>query len=519
MVIQEEYYFWKLAAHFMIQHGFDLIQVDEKNRELWLEKVQGRHTHIIRLYHHTFDWANHLKRDIAFVIERVKRIKRMLVGKNITIHNVYIATFPPVDSWEQLKNNVQVKDQKNFLIKSYYLDEENRQKESDRLFHNMNLDEPVIPVPLDEGELESQIQYLKQQMIFKHEQHKREAASIFNHGKPLVTYVLLAINILLFLVMENTGGSTNSLNLIQWGAKYNPYILEGEWWRIFSSMFLHIGFLHIFMNMLALYYLGNAVERMYGSIKFSIIYLLAGLFGGLASFATNASVAAGASGALFGLFGALLFFGVMNRKLFFRTMGKNLLFIIGLNIILGISVPQIDNGAHMGGLVGGFIASAIIQLPKNKTPVIQGTSLLVYTGMIGILLYYGVHQTFVQYDARTHGVIANEYINQEQYDQAIDITTFVLNKNPSEAEILYFFRSLAYIKDNSINPAINDLNKAVQLKPSFHEAHYNLAILYKEREQDDLAYDHAKRAVELNPGSGQYQDLLEELSIERNLLP
>src|SRR5690625_7775775 len=96
------------------------------------------------------------------------------------------------------------------------------------------------------------------------------------------------------------------------------------------------------MNMLALYYLGTAVERIYGPRKFLFIYTLGGVVGGLASFAFTVNVSAGASGAIFGLFGALLFFGLTYKKIFFQTMGKGLLILIGINVVFGFVVPQID---------------------------------------------------------------------------------------------------------------------------------------------------------------------------------
>nr|WP_256521682.1 rhomboid family intramembrane serine protease [Halobacillus sp. A5] len=165
--------------------------------------------------------------------------------------------------------------------------------------------------------------------------------------------------------MERVGGSTSAATLIEFGAKYNPEILKGEWWRIITSMFLHIGIVHLLMNMLALFYLGIAVEKIYGSYRFVLIFFLAGIFGGTASFMLNPNIAAGASGAIFGLFGALLYFGLNKKRVFFQTMGYNLLTIIGINLAFGIIVPQIDNGAHVGGLIGGFIASMMTGLPKQ----------------------------------------------------------------------------------------------------------------------------------------------------------
>ena len=112
--------------------------------------------------------------------------------------------------------------------------------------------------------------------------------------------------------MEMFGSSRNPYLLILFGAKYNPLILEGEWWRLITPMFLHIGLIHLVMNSFALYYLGTAVERIYGRYRFLFIYLFAGFAGTLASFLFSPdSISAGASGGIFGLFGALLFFGIL----------------------------------------------------------------------------------------------------------------------------------------------------------------------------------------------------------------
>src|SRR5699024_11482432 len=99
-------------------------------------------------------------------------------------------------------------------------------------------------------------------------------------GKPYFTFLLIAINIFLFILLEFRGGSMDVPNLINMGAKYNPAMIEGEWWRAFTSMFLHIGFLHLFMYMLALYFLGVLIERIYVTLRFIVFYILTGICGG-----------------------------------------------------------------------------------------------------------------------------------------------------------------------------------------------------------------------------------------------
>src|SRR5699024_8296641 len=159
------------------------------------------------------------------------------------------------------------------------------------------------------------------------------------------------INVFLFILLEFRGGSMDVPELINMSAKYNPAMIEGEWWLAFTSMNLHKDFLHLFVIMLALYLLVVLVERYIDNKRFNVIYILSGIGCSLTSFAFSSSISAGASGALFGLFGALLFFGVNYKNLFFQTMGKNVIFILILNLVIGIVIPNIDMGAHLGGLI------------------------------------------------------------------------------------------------------------------------------------------------------------------------
>lgn len=214
-------------------------------------------------------------------------------------------------------------------------------------------------------DLEGEVNF-REEVVSISEKRLEKEKGLFTYGKPLFTFLILISILVIFGLMEYYGSSTSLLTLVEFGAKYNPLIYKGEWWRFFTASFLHIGYLHLVMNSIALYYLGSAVERIYGTTRFVLIYVIAGLFGSISSFAFNSQISAGASGAIFGCFGALLFFGVVHRKLFFRTMGVNLIVILAINLVFGFMIPMIDNGAHIGGLIGGFLASAVLYLPNHK---------------------------------------------------------------------------------------------------------------------------------------------------------
>ncbi|MGM8213501.1 rhomboid family intramembrane serine protease, partial [Virgibacillus sp. W0430] len=320
---------------------------------------------------------------------KTKSINKQLQSKNIEIFNIYFSSLPPVDDWEILKKPLQLKEKRALKMKVYYIDTNNFKDEQQRFINDSNASINIIyDFPSPESQ-QKKVLDTKHQFVDQIYKNKKELENIFTYGKPRLTYGLIILNVLLFLMLEISGGSMNVHNLIRFGAKFNQAIMDGEWWRIVTSMFLHIGLLHLVMNMIAVYYLGTIVERIYGSFRFIFIYFLAGIGGGLASFIVTTNVSAGASGALFGLFGALLFFGVVYKKIFFQTMGKNVLLILALNLIFGILVPQIDMGAHIGGLIFGFIAAGICHLPLKKRLPVQVAALVIYIILVVAFILVG----------------------------------------------------------------------------------------------------------------------------------
>lgn len=179
-------------------------------------------------------------------------------------------------------------------------------------------------------------------------------------SNPVVTYVLLVINVIIWLLIELFAGSTENTEILtRFGANSGQHILLfGETWRLFTSMFLHSRLDHLALNAIALFIFGLEMERIYGPARFGVIYILAGLFGSLASFASKGPfvVSVGASGAIFGVIGMNLAYFLLHRDSFGQFGRQRLtstLVIIGINLFLGFTVPRIDNMAHIGGLIAG----------------------------------------------------------------------------------------------------------------------------------------------------------------------
>lgn len=189
-------------------------------------------------------------------------------------------------------------------------------------------------------------------------------------GRPLLTPLILALLVAIFLIMTAAGGSLTATEnddfLIKWGAKYSPFIVQGQWWRLITATLLHAGFLHIALNGYALYVIGVDLEAFFGKARFAAIYVIAALAGSVASFAFSPyySPGVGASGAIFGLVGALAVYFGLNRQLFGK-IGQfqfwNIIVVIVLNIGLGFSgIFPIDNSAHLGGLISGALVGYVL---------------------------------------------------------------------------------------------------------------------------------------------------------------
>ena len=184
-----------------------------------------------------------------------------------------------------------------------------------------------------------------------------------------VVGILLIINLFYFLFLELNGGSKNWLTLVYYGAKEGLSISRGEYWRLLTPIFMHIGFFHLVVNSFGLIVFGPIMEKIFGPTRFLLIYIMTGIWGNIFSFISGISVGAGASGALFGVAGSYAAYLYLNKDdlgKFGRESLVGLSWIVGINIIFGFTVSGIDNSAHLGGLISGIIIGYFLS-PKIST--------------------------------------------------------------------------------------------------------------------------------------------------------
>lgn len=249
---------------------------------------------------------------------------------------------------------------------------------------------------------------------------ERFVRSFLSRATP-ATQAILIFNLCIYVLMAAAGGAqflrrlfvpADTLTLLAFGAKTNALLHAGEYFRLITPIFIHIGILHLVMNSYALWTTGPIVERLYGSARFLLIYLLAGMGGVIGSYlghrtGANQSIpSAGASGAIFGLFGVLAVFGWKYRaelpQVFRRAFGAGVMPVIVINLLFGFSVPYIDNSAHIGGLITGALLALIVPYIRPGLERISKSGLLILFICLAMILWSFARawQTSVRYMPR-----------------------------------------------------------------------------------------------------------------------
>ena len=199
-----------------------------------------------------------------------------------------------------------------------------------------------------------------------------------------ITVALVAINTLVFVASLLAGAEwliPVGKMQIAWGSNFGPYTTDGEWWRLLTSLFIHFGIAHLVLNMIALVMFGPLVERLYGSVNYLLIYILAGIAGSLASISWRPDInSAGASGAIFGILGALLAAQLRAKDTFppdiLRPIRNTALVFLALSLYAGFRYKGIDNAAHLGGVTTGFLIGLAAGRPINGTSSYSGNDMI-----------------------------------------------------------------------------------------------------------------------------------------------
>ncbi len=193
----------------------------------------------------------------------------------------------------------------------------------------------------------------------------------FINSRCKLNLAIVLVNIVVFAVLEIAGDTTSPQFMVEHGAVYTPYVLEGQYWRLITAMFLHFGFEHLAYNMFSLIFLGDILETIVGPVRYLIIYLVGGFGGNVLSLFMSVQsggykVSAGASGAIFAVMGAFFYIALRNRNSFGKDGMRRLGIMVVLMIMQGLVDRGVDQSAHMGGLISGFLLGIALYHPKAR---------------------------------------------------------------------------------------------------------------------------------------------------------
>ena len=301
---------------------------------------------------------------------------------------------------------------------------------------------------------------------------------------PVVTWVLLGVNALVWLATTAASATTNSGILLDFGAMFGPRIANGEYWRLFTATFLHAGVAHLAINGLWLLILGQLVERAFGHVRFLVIYVLAGLSGSVASYLFNPiAVGLGASGAVFGVMGALAAFFVALRGVSGGMARRNL---TGVLVIAGIILaygfisrpgpedPDIDNWAHLGGLVGGFLVGLALAPRYRPVPTPFGTPPLLVdansllrrwwvlpVAVAALALGVRLGNATLPDNAYTRVQQAEQYYNDASFEKALEELDRAVTLDPTNG-VARYVRGRVFAEIGNFSGAISELGAAVR---------------------------------------------------------
>ena len=351
----------KLLHYFITEKNYSPIILHGAKNEIWLENMDTNSYEIVRIVTNYIHNDEQLNFDLYKTKQITKKIKRKTFTFNMDVLSIFVNLNDQVDLNKININHIDCANIKkvsdlnkyDFIINNYPEITKNT-KFSEKGF---NLFMKIT------GDITK-----------KNEEESYKAEETFKKKLPIITYILIAINIFMFLFTNIVGSSENVNTLVDYGALYTPLIKAGEYYRLITCSFLHIDIFHLGFNMYALYIVGSQLESFYGKTKFIIIYFFSALMGSLFSCLFTDAVSAGASGAIFGLFGALIYFGNHYKAYLGNVIHSQIIPLLLVNFALGFMIKGIDVSAHIGGLIGGYLISMAVgvKYKSTKSEIING---------------------------------------------------------------------------------------------------------------------------------------------------
>ncbi len=366
----------KLLYYFIKIKNYNPVIVQGAKNEIWLENL-SEDIKIVRIVNNYIHNNEQMEFDKFKTRRLVSKIKKKTFSLKMEVLNIFTDLGENVDF---TKTNQDDKKYKYINVKN-----ENDLVENDVIKTNFS-------------DLKSNLDFKEEgfSLFLKitneiNEKNRDEAIKnddVFTPKKVIITYVLIGILVFIYLFGLFTRNSDSLINMF---AVYGPYIRKyHEYYRLITGTFLHADIFHLLSNCYALYIIGSQVESFYGKNKFLLIYFFSAITGSLLSITLSNNASIGASGAIFGLMGAILYFGYYYRVYIGATWKQSILPVIAINLIIGFVVPGIDYFGHIGGLIGGVLISMAVGLKYKHKKVENINGIILSIIFLAFLIYLGI---------------------------------------------------------------------------------------------------------------------------------
>ena len=368
MIRKNDQIMMSLVHYFVTKENYSPIHVQGVKDEIWLENLNGPYR-VIRISCNKVINEEQYNFDMFKMQHIIKQIKRKTLSLKMNALNICL----------DMSDRVKLSDSGNIeTINVSSLNEIKKNPALQEIFPNLQNElieandglDLIINVTNDINE--------------KTEKENKLFAKVFSPKKIIFTKLIILACVVMYIILGINNGNFltfSATSLAIFGGNNLLLVQNGEVWRILTSAFLHVGLIHLVVNMYSLAIIGTQVETFIGKWKFLFIYFISAIGGNLLSlvFSQANVVSVGASGALFGLMGALLYFGYHYRLYLSEAIRNQIIPIILINLLIGFIVPEIDNVAHIGGLIGGYLASMAfgIENKSEKRDMINGWIVLI----------------------------------------------------------------------------------------------------------------------------------------------
>lgn len=342
-----------LVHYFITEKDYNPVILHGVNDEIWLENLDNDYK-IVRIVSHYI----HNDEQLKFDRFKLKKILHNLKKKTFSVHMPVVSIYTSIGENVNLPSNDE--DILSVLVsKISEIKNDNLVKVFPDIVEKTKHKEKGVELFVKISDDINKDSYEKSRRVEK----------IFSMKNPIITYAIMLVCLIMFVISFIEGGVNDPRVLVELGGNASSYVKTGQYYRLFTSMFLHIGIIHLLCNMYSLYIIGPQVESFFGKLKYLFIYVFSGICGSIFSLAFMGEnvVSVGASGAIFGLLGAMVYFGYHYRVYLGNVLKSQIVPVIVLNLLIGFMVSGINNFSHIGGLLGGIFSAMAVGVPDKDT--------------------------------------------------------------------------------------------------------------------------------------------------------